>query len=248
MMASVSRFGVRFLSAITHQFRSRVQQSRAHTTVTTTYLQDFTSDVPRFGGIATMLRLPLEKDNLLSYDVCFVGIPLDTGTSLRSGTRHGPRQVRNESSILRPYNINGAAPFDSLRVADIGDIAVNPYNLPKAVEDITKAYRMILTDECIPLTLGGDHTITYPILRAVRERHGPVGLVHIDAHSDTHDTMFGEKIAHGTPFRRAVEEGLLDTQRVVQIGLRGGAYTPNDYQWAKEQVYTYIHIVLGSIH
>ena len=196
------------------------------------------NDLPRYSGVSTMMRLPL-ADLSNDLDVCFVGVPMDIGTSNRSGTRHGPRQIRSESCMIRAFNVNGAAPFESLQVADIGDLAVNPYNLPKAIEDITKAYRKIVSTGVIPLTLGGDHTLTFPILRAIKEKHGPVGLVHIDAHSDTSDTMFGEKIAHGTPFRRAVEEGLLDCQRVVQIGLRGAGYTPNDYKWAREQVIIY---------
>ena len=191
-----------------------------------------------FCGVSTMLRLPLHpQQDVGDLDVCFVGVPMDIGTSNRSGTRHGPRQIRNESSMIGYSNrVTGALPYESFQVADIGDIAVTPYNLPRAVEDITKAYRKIVSKGTIPLTLGGDHTLTFPILRAVKEKHGPVGLVHIDAHSDTCDTLFGEKIAHGTPFRRAVEEGLLDCQRVVQIGLRGSGYGPDDFEWAKEQV------------
>ncbi len=191
-----------------------------------------------FSGIATMLRLPLVKrDSLGSLDACFVGVPIDIGTSNRSGTRFGPREIRSSSTAIGYTNrTTGSLPYESVRVADIGDIAVNPYNLPKAVEAITREYKMIVSSGVIPLTLGGDHTITFPILRAIKERHGPVGLVHIDAHSDTSDTMFGEKIAHGTPFRRAGEEGLLDCQRVVQIGLRGSGYAPDDHVWAKDQV------------
>ena len=191
-----------------------------------------------FTGIATMLRLPLVKrDNIGSLDVCFVGVPIDIGTSNRSGTRFGPREIRSSSTAMGYSNkTTGSLPYKSVRVADIGDIAVNPYNLSKAVEDITREYKKIVSSGVIPLTLGGDHTITFPILRAIKERHGPVGLVHIDAHSDTSDTMFGEKIAHGTPFRRAVEEGLLDCQRVIQIGLRGSGYGPDDHDWARDQV------------
>ena len=194
------------------------------------------NELPRYSGVSTMMRLPLNETSD-GLDVCFVGIPMDIGTSYRSGTRYGPKQIRQESNLLRPFNIAmGAAPFESLQVADIGDISVNPYNLPKAVDDITRQYKTILSSGVIPLTLGGDHTLTYPVLRAIKERHGPVGLVHIDAHSDTSDSMYGEKIAHGTPFRRAVEDGLLDCERVIQIGLRGGGYTPNDYDWARKQV------------
>ena len=128
-----------------------------------------------------------------------------------------------------------AAPFDSLAVADIGDVATNPYNLNDSIRRIEQAYDAILEHDCRPLTLGGDHTIVLPILRAIRKKHGPVGLVHIDAHADVNDHMFGEPIAHGTPFRRAVEEGLLDCNRVAQIGLRGTGYEAEDFDWPRSQ-------------
>ena len=161
------------------------------------------NEMPRFAGRATMMRLPFIED-LQGLDAAFVGIPLDIGTSQRSGTRYGPRYIRAESVMIRPYNMaTGAAPFDSLSL--------------------------------IPLTLGGDHTITLPILRALTKKHGPVGLIHVDAHTDTNDEMFGEKIAHGTTFRRAVEEGLLDLKRVVQIGQRAQGYAAGDFQWGVDQ-------------
>ena len=182
-----------------------------------------------------MMRLPTQ-DGAEGLDACFVGVPLDTGTSNRAGARHGPRQIRAESALLRPYNMaTRAAPFDSLQVADIGDVAINTFNLRKSVKIIERAYDAIVANACRPLTLGGDHTIVLPILRALRARHGPVGLVHVDAHADINDDMFGEKIAHGTPFRRAVEEGLLDCGRVVQIGLRGTGYTAEDFDWPRAQ-------------
>jgi guanidinobutyrase len=128
-----------------------------------------------------------------------------------------------------------AAPFDSLAVADIGDVAINTYDLKRSVEIIEGAYEEILAHDCRPLTLGGDHTIVLPILRAMRRKYGPVGLIHVDAHADVNDEMFGEEIAHGTPFRRAVEEGLLDLARVVQIGVRGSGYSAGDFDWPREQ-------------
>lgn len=138
--------------------------------------------------------------------------------------------------MLRPYNMaTRAAPFECMMVADIGDVAVNPYNLPANVAIIEQAYDTILEEGCVPLTLGGDHTITWPILRAIARRHGPVGLIHVDAHADINDLMFGEKVAHGTTFRRAVEDGLLDTRRVVQIGIRGTGYTAEDLDWPVSQ-------------
>lgn len=191
--------------------------------------------MPRFGGPATMMRLP-SQNSAAGLDVAFVGIPLDTGTSNRSGARFGPRQIRAESCLLRPYNMaTRAAPFDSLQVADIGDVAINTFNLQKSMGLIEAAYDEILSHDCIPLTMGGDHTIVLPILRAIARKHGPVGLVHVDAHADVNDTMFGEKIAHGTPFRRAVEEGLLNGKRVAQIGLRGTGYEAEDFDWPRAQ-------------
>ncbi len=198
------------------------------------------NDMPRFAGPATMMRLPVQ-DTAEGLQACFVGVPMDIGTSNRSGTRHGPRQIRAESCMLRPYNMaTGAAPFDSLQVADIGDVAVNTFDLKKSVKIIEKAYDRILAQDCVPLTLGGDHTLTLPILRAMHKKHGPVALLHIDAHADINEHMFGEKIAHGTPFRRAVEEGLLAQDKVFQIGLRGTGYAPADFDWPREQGFTVV--------
>lgn len=193
------------------------------------------NEMPRFGGIASMLRLP-HLTSPLGLDAAFIGIPLDIGTSLRSGTRFGPRQLRSESVMIRPYNMaTGAAPFDSLSVADLGDVAINTFNLLDTVRLIEEHYDRVLEHEVIPLTLGGDHTLTLPILRAMKKKYGKVGLVHVDAHADVNEHMFGEKIAHGTTFRRAVEEGLLDCDRVVQIGLRAQGYAADDFDWCREQ-------------
>ncbi|MGE0210389.1 MAG: agmatinase [Parvibaculaceae bacterium] len=198
------------------------------------------NEMPRFAGPATMMRLPTQP-TAEGLDACFVGVPIDIGTSNRSGTRHGPRQIRAESCMLRPYNMaTRAAPFDSLQVADIGDVAVNTFDLKKTVGIIERAFDGILAENCIPLTLGGDHTLTLPILRAMKKKHGPVAMVHVDAHADINDEMFGEKIAHGTPFRRAVEEGLLQTDKVFQIGLRGSGYAAEDFDWPREQGFTVV--------
>ncbi len=192
------------------------------------------NSMPRFAGPATMMRLPAQE-TAAGLDACFVGIPMDIGTSNRAGTRHGPRQIRAESCMIRPYNMaTGAAPFDRMQVADIGDVAVNTFDLKATIDLITAAYRDILAAGATPLTLGGDHTLTYPVLRAVAERHGPVALIHVDAHADTNDVMFGEPIAHGTPFRRAVEDGLLINDKVFQIGLRGSGYSPEDFNWGRD--------------
>jgi guanidinobutyrase len=196
--------------------------------------------MPRFGGLASMMRLPV-AESPAGLDVGFVGVPLDIGTSHRPGTRFGPRQIRAESALIRPYNMaTGAAPFDALQVADLGDVAINTYNLQKSVEIIERHYQPIIDSGCKPLTLGGDHTIVLPILRAIAAKHGPVALVHVDAHADVNDDMFGERIAHGTPFRRAVEEGLLQCDKVWQIGLRGSGYAAEDFDWPRQQGFTVV--------
>ncbi len=193
------------------------------------------NEMPRFGGIATMMRLPYTPE-VTDLDVCFIGVPLDTGTSNRSGTRFGPRQIRAESCMIRPYNMaTRAAPFESFQVADAGDVAINTFNLKKTITIIEQTYDKILNANCKPLTLGGDHTISLPILRAIHKKYGPVGIVHVDAHADINDAMFGESVAHGTPFRRAIEEGLLDPKRMVQIGLRASGYAADDFDWSRQQ-------------
>ena len=196
--------------------------------------------MPRFAGIASMLRLPLVS-TAQGLDAAFIGVPLDIGTSHRPGARFGPRAIRAESSLIRPYNLaTGAAPFDTLQVADLGDVPINTYSLDKSLPIITDYYRGVLAADCIPLTLGGDHTIALPILRALAEKHGPVALVHVDAHADVNPDMFGERIAHGTPFRRAVEEKLLIGSKVFQIGLRGSGYTAEDFDWPRQQGFTLV--------
>ncbi|OPG72056.1 agmatinase [Pseudomonas ogarae] len=198
------------------------------------------NQMPRFGGISTMMRLP-SAESTIGLDACFVGVPLDIGTSNRSGTRMGPRSIRAESCLLRPFNLaTGAAPFESLQVADVGDVAINTFNLPDAVKRIKDAYDIILENEVVPLTLGGDHTITYPILQAIAQKHGPVALVHIDAHADVGEHMFGERIAHGTTFRRAYEDGLIEPELTFQIGLRGTGYSPDDFNWSRSKGFTVV--------
>ena len=193
------------------------------------------NEMPRFAGPVTMMRLPTAA-SAAGLDAAFVGVPMDIGTSHRSGTRFGPRQIRAESAMLRPYNMaTRMSPFDALQVADLGDLAINTFNLERSVEIIEAGISDILKHHCIPLTLGGDHTLSLPILRAMAQVHGPVGLVHVDAHADINEHMFGESLAHGTPFRRAVEEGLLDTSRVIQIGLRGTGYADDDFDWPRQQ-------------
>lgn len=193
------------------------------------------NDMIRSGGPATMMRLPLIEDPAC-LDAGFTGVPLDIGVSNRSGTRFGPRQIRAESALLRPYNMaTRAAPFDCLAVGDLGDSPINPYDLKKSIDLIEAHYDRILAGDCVPLSLGGDHTMLFPIMRAMFKKHGKMGLIHIDAHADVNDEMNGEKIAHGTPIRRAAEEGLLDCERVVQIGLRGTGYSAEDFDWSRDQ-------------
>jgi guanidinobutyrase len=198
------------------------------------------NEMPRFAGPATMMRLPAAT-SAEGLDAAFIGVPLDIGTSNRAGARFGPRQIRAESALLRPYNMaTGAAPFDTLQVADLGDVPINTYSIEKSVAIIEAFYEPVLAAGCRPLSIGGDHTIALPLLRALARRHGPLALVHVDAHADVNDTMFGEPVAHGTPFRRAVEEGLLQGERVFQIGLRGTGYAADDFDWPRAQGFTVV--------
>jgi len=193
------------------------------------------NEMPRFAGIASMFRLPSRQD-ASGLDVAFIGVPLDIGTSNRTGARFGPRQIRSESVLVRPYGMaTGAAPFDSFQVADIGDVALNAFDLLKSIEIIEGYYDNSLKNNIIPISIGGDHTITLPILRAIARKHGPVAMVHVDAHADINDHQFGEAIAHGTIFRRAIEEGLIDASCMTQIGLRATGYSADDFDWSRRQ-------------
>ena len=191
------------------------------------------NDLARFSGPNTFMRLP-QATRLDGLDVAVVGVPMDIGTSWRSGTRFGPKQVRAESAMIRPYNMGtGAAPFDSLQVADVGDVAINTFSLSQSLEIIESSYKAILEYNLIPMGIGGDHSITLPILRAMAEKHGPLALVHVDAHADVNDDMFGEKETHGTVFRRAYEEGLIVPKKTFQIGIRGSGYAATDFTEAR---------------
>lgn len=191
------------------------------------------NDLARFSGPNSFMRLPMVND-LKGLDVAFLGVPMDIGTSWRSGTRFGPKEVRAESAMIRPYHMaTGAAPFDKLQVADIGDIAINTFSLSKSLKIIEASYDAILNYDAMPMAIGGDHAITLPILRAMRKRHGPVALVHVDAHADVNDEMFGERETHGTVFRRAHEEGLIIPEKTYQVGLRGTGYTAEDFKEAQ---------------
>ncbi len=190
------------------------------------------NEMPRFGGPNTFMRLPASED-LDALDVAFLGVPMDIGASWRSGTRFGPKAIRAESAMIRPYNMGtGAAPFDVLNCGDIGDVAINTFDLKDSVLRIETHLSRVFGAGVKPMTMGGDHTLTLPVLRAAAAKHGPVALVHVDAHADINDRMFGETIAHGTPFRRAYEEGLLQPEHVWQIGLRGTGYSAQDFDEA----------------
>jgi agmatinase len=172
--------------------------------------------------------LPRIRD-VARADVAVVGVPFDSGVSYRPGARFGPNHVRTSSRLLRPYNPAAqVAPFAALQVADAGDIAVNPFDIEEAITQIERSARGLAVDGATLLTIGGDHTIALPLLRAVAAEHGPVAVLHFDAHLDTWDTYFGAPYTHGTVFRRAAEEGLLDPQRCVHVGTRGPLYAAED--------------------
>ncbi|TDK39475.1 agmatinase [Rhizobium deserti] len=193
------------------------------------------AQVPRFAGHSTFMRLPVVS-NAEGLDIALVGIPWDGGTTNRAGARHGPREVRNQSSLMRrAHHVSGIAPFSVANVADVGDLSVNPIDLLDSLKRIEAGMTAIVRTGAIPLSVGGDHLTTLPVLRAVAKER-PVGLIHFDAHSDTNDTYFGDNpYTHGTPFRRAIEEGLVDPKRIVQIGIRGSVYDPGEHDWAKDQ-------------
>ena len=188
------------------------------------------SKIPRFAGPATFARLP-RLDQVTKADVVVAGVPFDSGVSYRPGARFGPTHVRESSRLLRPYNpAMDVSPFELIQVADAGDIAVNPFNIHEAIETIEGAARDLTSDGTKLVTIGGDHTIALPLLRAAAAKHGPVALVHFDAHLDTWDTYFGAEYTHGTPFRRAVEEGIVDTEALSHVGTRGPLYGKKDLE------------------
>ncbi|MBP8536812.1 MULTISPECIES: agmatinase [Streptomyces] len=186
------------------------------------------SRVPRFAGPATFARLP-RLDEVAGADVAVVGVPFDGGVSYRPGARFGPAAVREASRLLRPYHPGlDVSPFATQQVADAGDIAVNPFDIGEAIETIQDAAGSLQAEGTRLVTIGGDHTIALPLLRAAARRHGPVAVLHFDAHLDTWDTYFGAEHTHGTPFRRAVEEGIVDTSALSHVGTRGPLYGKQD--------------------
>ncbi len=193
--------------------------------------------VPRFAGLATFARLP-QLDQVDGADVVVVGVPFDSGTTYRPGARFGPAHVRESSRLLRPYNPElEVGPFSSQQVADAGDIACNPFDIKEAVDQIEAGARLLARGGTRLVSVGGDHTIALPLLRVMAELHGPIAVLHFDAHLDTWDTYFGAPYTHGTPFRRASEEGLIDPRRSVHVGTRGPLYAASDLSETEELGY-----------
>ena len=186
--------------------------------------------VPRYAGPATFARLP-RLDEVSRADVAVLGVPFDSGVSYRPGARFGPGHVRAGSKLLRPYNpALDATPFGTQQVADAGDIRVNPFDLAEAIDTIDRSVTDLRADGAQLRTIGGDHTIALAILRSLARDHGPVAVLHFDAHLDTWDTYFGAPYTHGTPFRRASEEGLIDLERSLHMGIRGPLYSKQDLE------------------
>ena len=197
------------------------------------------SVMPRFAGLATLMRLPyvgFDDAQFANVDIGLIGVPWDGGTTNRPGARHGPRQVRDISTMVRNVNrASGLKPFSICNCADLGDTPVNPVDLMDSLNRIHVFYDKVCAAGITPLSVGGDHLVSLPIMRALA-KNGPIGMVHFDAHTDTWDGYFGGfKYTHGTPFRRAIEEGLLDPKRTIQIGIRGALYSDAEDTWGQEQ-------------
>lgn len=202
-----------------------------------TYFQPVSGfDLPRFAGIPTFMRLPhvaLSDPKIKVVDIGLIGVPWDGGTTNRPGPRHGPRQLRDMSTMIRAQNgATGVRPFEALNCADLGDVAPNPADVMETMSRVTSFYEEVKAAGIRPLTAGGDHLTSLPVLRALA-KDAPVSMIHFDSHTDLFDRYFGGTMyTHGTPFRRAVEEGLLNPKRVVQIGVRGTAYDSEDRDFA----------------
>ncbi|KGF69559.1 agmatinase [Hoeflea sp. BAL378] len=194
-------------------------------------------DLPRFAGVATFMRLPhvpLEDPRIAEVQIGLIGAPWDGGTTNRPGPRHGPRQLRDLSTMIRAGNgATGIRPFELVNCADLGDVPPNPADLMDSLNRMSAFYTRVKQADIAPLTAGGDHLCSLPILRGLAS-DAPVGMIHFDSHTDLFDSYFnGSRFTHGTPFRRAIEEGLLDPKRVVQIGIRGTSYDTEDLDFAK---------------
>lgn len=196
---------------------------------------------PRFAGLTTFARLPRRED-VSEFDVAVVGVPFDAGVTYRPGARFGPSHIRQASRLLRPYNpALQASPFEQAQVVDAGDVACNPFQISTALGEIQSGVAELIGEGRPVMVLGGDHTIALPVLRALAEVHGPVALVHFDAHLDTWDTYFGEPCTHGTPFRRASEEGLIVQGHSAHVGIRGSLYDRQDLIDDEELGFTIVH-------
>ena len=197
---------------------------------------------PRFSQIATFMRLPHHR-TAADLDVAILGIPYDGGTSYRAGARFGPREIRSQSAMIRPWNpVLKVSPYEALRIADYGDLDIAPVSIERTNEIVEQEIGAILAAGCLPVSVGGDHSIALPILRALARRHGPVALVHFDSHPDTWDQYFGSRYFHGTMFRRAVEEGLIDPRRTFQIAIRGPLYSADDFDFQAEHGMTVVRV------
>ncbi len=195
---------------------------------------------PRFEGIPTFMRLPNITD-AHALDIALVGVPFDGGTTFRTGARFGPRNIRVQSAMIRPYNpALNVNPFERKRIGDFGDLPVNPLSLEDSYARIEKGLWPILAAGATPVSVGGDHSITLPLLRAVAQKHGPLALVQIDAHSDTWSTYFGSHHSHGTIIRRGIEEGVLVRGAVLQVGIRGQVYGDNDFEFSRRNQIAWI--------
>jgi len=190
---------------------------------------------PRFSEIATFMRAPL-VESLDDVDIGLIGVPTDLGVTNRPGARHGPREIRNSSSLMRTFNLGmNINPYNLCRIADLGDVSFSHrYDLEKQVEEIESFYQKIIEKNIFPISAGGDHSISYPILRAIG-KHEPVGMVHVDAHTDTWGEIWGSKFTHGAPFKLAVEAGVLDPKRTIQIGIRGGQNFMEGIEFSQDQ-------------
>ena len=197
--------------------------------------QDDPKIQPRFTGIATFMRTPL-IENAADVDIALIGIPYDGGVTNRAGARHGPREIRNASSLMRSiHHVTRFDPYSACRVGDLGDVPLSKmFSDEVSMSEIENFYQSVVTAGTLPLSAGGDHSVTYPILKALGA-NGPVGLVHIDAHTDTWDIFHGSKYHHGAPFRRAVEAGVLDPKRTIQIGIRGAQNTAEGWDYSHEK-------------
>ena len=197
---------------------------------------------PRFAQPATFMRLPF-VENPAGLDVAIVGIPYDGGTSYRPGARLAPREIRSQSSLIRQYSyFQKVAPFDALNVADLGDIDAPPVSIDKCYEVVEARIGAIADAAARPIVIGGDHSLSLPVLRALARRHGALAVVQFDAHVDTWDEYFGGKYFHGTPFRRAVEERIVDPKRFIQVGIRGPMYGEDDFDFHREHGITVVDI------